>query len=410
MRLRYVAQINPSCPAFDGLHDEAELTFLPMENVWPGDRLDLGQRRTKSSVATGYTRFQNGDVLVPKITPTFEASRSVWVADGLVNGTGAGTTELHVLRPGAEIDPRFLLCITHSHPFLKLGEAEMYGVAGQKRVPDEFIRNFAVEVPPLEDQRRIADFLDAEVAQIARIELVQRAALSKIDERDRAFLDFELDRLFARFGAIPFRRVIRRIEQGSSPQCDSTPAEDGEWGVLKISSVKRGTFFPKENKRLPESVIPVRRYAVRDGDLLITRANTPELVGDVAVVDQSPRMLLLPDLIYRVELWGGLLPEFSSIVLRGSRVRGLIQATARGTSQSMVKLRGEDIREWPIPNVDLAEQRKVIKRVAVQQAVTSSLRFRIGRQLELLAERKQALITAAVTGRIDVTTMRGIRE
>ncbi|MGI5038287.1 restriction endonuclease subunit S, partial [Streptomyces sp. JAC128] len=140
VRLRHLAQINPLTPAFDRLADEDELTFIPMEAVWPGNRLDISRRRTKSTVATGYTRFQNGDVLVPKITPTFEAGRAVLI-DGLLGGVGAGTTELHIVRPGPEIDPKYLLYTVNTHNFLKLGAAEMYGVAGQQRVPDDFLRD-----------------------------------------------------------------------------------------------------------------------------------------------------------------------------------------------------------------------------------------------------------------------------
>lgn len=406
-RLRHFAQINPPSPAFDRLPHDAELTFLPMENIWPDGRLDLSQRRPKSSVTTGYTRFQHGDILVPKISPTFEASRSVLITDGLLNGVGAGTTELHILRAGPEIEPRFLLYVTHSHPFLKMGEAAMNGVAGQKRVPDDFIRNFLIDITDLEEQRRIADFLDHEIRLIGRMNSLLKRMLGKLTEREQALIDLEIVRLSSKYGTVPFRRAIQRIEQGISPQCDSVPAQEHEWGVLKLSSIKRGSFFPEENKRLPEEVTPDQRYEVRIGDLLVTRANTPELVGDVAVVTHNTRRLLLPDLIYRVTLSQSVLPEFASLAIMSSHVRGIIRATARGTSQSMVKLRGEDIREWPIPKVDKKLQIETVNKIAKQQESIKTLRHKIMRQLDLLDERRKALITAAVAGQIDVATARG---
>src|SRR5690606_25789901 len=133
VRLRHVAQVNPTTPAFDRLALDDEVTFLPMEAVWPGARLDRSASRKKGAVINGFTRFQNGDVLVPKITPTFEAGRAVLI-DGLLNGVGTGTTELHVLRPGPQIDGRFLYYAVNTHAFLKFGKSEMYGVAGQQRV------------------------------------------------------------------------------------------------------------------------------------------------------------------------------------------------------------------------------------------------------------------------------------
>lgn len=404
VRLRHLIQVNPPCPAFERLPNDAELTFLPMENVWPDDRLDLSQRRIKSDVATGYTRFQHGDVLVPKITPTFEAARSIAIHQGLLNGVGAGSTELHVLRAGPKIDPKFLLYITHSHPFLKMGEAEMYGVAGQKRVPDEFIRNFTINLVPLEDQQRITKFLDAAIDRINRMEKLQLKILEKLDERDQAFIDRELNNLEARHGIRRFKWAIRRIEQGFSPQCHNIPAAPDKWGVLKVSSVKNGLFWPEENKQLPDTVPPDPRFEIKAGDLLITRANTPSLVGAAAVVPEVRPKLLLCDKIYRITITSDLDPHFVVLTSRGTRIRNLCTATSHGTSQSMVNLKTDEIKEWPLPNVDIQQQRLTLNRVANQQEVTNLLREKINHQLVLLEERRRALITAAVTGQFDVTT------
>jgi type I restriction enzyme S subunit len=97
--------------------------------------LDIARLCPKSEVATGYTRFLEGDVLIPKITPTFEADRSV-IAVGLKDGVGAGTTELHIIRPGTETDRRYIKYLVSSRSFLLGGEAEMFGVAGQKGATD----------------------------------------------------------------------------------------------------------------------------------------------------------------------------------------------------------------------------------------------------------------------------------
>jgi type I restriction enzyme S subunit len=406
VRLRHIAQINPPTPAFDRLPADSELTFLPMESVWPDARLDISQRRTKSAVSTGYTRFQDGDVLVPKITPTFEASRSVLI-QGLHNGVGAGTTELHVLRAGPKLDPRFLLYLVHTHPFLKLGKAEMYGVAGQQRVPDEFLRNLPVRLPPLDEQRRIADFLDAETARIDQLQVKHREIIRRLHERDRALRDQLVDELFQEVNEVPLRRLFTRIEQGASPQCDAAPSEAGEWGVLKLSAVKRGHFDPTENKRLPDDPKKYLRYTVKQGDLLITRANTPQLVGDVAVVHGPVKNLLLPDLIYRVTCKPGVNAEFVAQVALSSRIRLLIEATSRGSSQSMVKIRGDDISSWPMPMATEDQQRDLVLRIKAKTDQTAQLRSSIQRSLLLLAERRQALITAAVTGQIDVSTASG---
>src|SRR5206468_10394072 len=83
--------------------------------------------------------------------------------------------------------------------------------------------------------------------------------------------------------ALPLRRVIGQIEQGWSPVADDRPAGPDEWAVIKLNAVSKGMFVPGEHKALPADLAPDTRYEIRDGDFLVTRANTPHLVGDVCV-------------------------------------------------------------------------------------------------------------------------------
>ncbi|MBG0816063.1 restriction endonuclease subunit S [Planomonospora sp. ID82291] len=346
--------------------------------------------------------------------PLLKAGEILVVRSGAYTGDSAlVTSEWEGSAPGYDlrltperVEPRFL-----AYSLLGIEATHQIDIArsraAQPHLNAEELGEIEIVLPQIEEQWRIADFLDIETLRIQRMESIQRAVLSKLDERDRAFLDLEIDRLEVRHGVKSFRRSIRRIEQGASPQCDNVPADEDEWGVLKVSSVKHGWFWPEENKRLPDDLAPERRYEVRAGDLLVTRANTPALVGAAAVVPEVRRKLLLCDKIFRIEVDSELDRQFVVLVSRGTKVRDLCGAASHGTSQSMANLKAEEIKEWPIPDAGLAEQREMVRRVTEQHAVTGALREKVSRQLELLAERRQALITAAVTGRIDVTTARG---
>lgn len=162
--LKYLTQINPATPEFDRLPPEAEVSFVPLDAVWPSG-VDAHQHRKKASVATGYTRFLEGDIVLPKITPTFQADRTTLVT-GVEGGVAAGTTELHVVRVGAAADARYVRYLLSSRPFLHGGTAEMIGVAGQKRVPESWLREFLVPIESLAAQHAIADYLDTETARI----------------------------------------------------------------------------------------------------------------------------------------------------------------------------------------------------------------------------------------------------
>ncbi|MGP4115453.1 restriction endonuclease subunit S [Streptomyces sp. 4N509B] len=281
------------------------------------------------------------------------------------------------------------------------------GMIGMVHVTKEELGNVPIPVPSRDEQRRIADFLDAETARIDRLSNLRRSMLKSLEERDKSVRDGLVNELFDQQGEIPLRRFTAIIEQGESPQCEAVSRDDAdEWAVLKLSSVKQGKFDSGENKRLPAGILPTRAHEVRPGDLLVTRANTPNLVGDVAVVSGRCERLLLPDLVYRVKLGSGILPSFVAQVALSGRVRAVIESSARGSSQSMVKLRGEDIKAWPMPRATTVQQRELIHFMEQTTVASSQLRASLIRQLALLTERRQALITAAVTGQLDVTTAR----
>jgi len=181
-RIRRVAQVNPESKVFARLEADDLVTFLPLEAVWPGDRLDISRVRRWQEVASGFTRFVEGDVLVPKITPTFEAGRAV-VARGLVGGMGVGSTELNVLRPGREIDADFLASVANSTPFLEGGRASMYGVAGQQRVADGFVRDFKFALPGLDVQKRLVTELRRRLLEASEMQDLHRRRTALLLER-----------------------------------------------------------------------------------------------------------------------------------------------------------------------------------------------------------------------------------
>ena len=105
-------------------------------------------------VYDGYTYFADGDLCIAKITPCFENGKGA-LAAGLTSGVGFGTTELHVVRPGPNIDPRFLFYVSIADDFRKLGESELCGAGGQKRIDESFIKDWMAPLPQLDTQRWI---------------------------------------------------------------------------------------------------------------------------------------------------------------------------------------------------------------------------------------------------------------
>ena len=171
----------------------SQVTFLPMESIGEEGELDLSGIRDIEDVRSGYTQFFDGDVLIAKITPCFENGKGALVS-GLLGGVGFGTTELHVLIPTSEVDGRFLYYTTASVPFRKLGEAQMTGAAGQKRVPEDFVRDYKLLIPPISQQTAIANFLDQETARLDALVMAKGRLVEILTEKRKALVTHAVTR------------------------------------------------------------------------------------------------------------------------------------------------------------------------------------------------------------------------
>jgi type I restriction enzyme S subunit len=185
-RLRFIARFNPSKSEIGSLLPETEVSFLPMGAIGDDGSLRLDATRPLNAVEQGYTYFRDGDLLIARITPCFENGKGALVA-GLLGGIGFGTTELIVVRPlpGRAV-ASYLNWLFMGPDFRNAGTAAMYGAGGQKRVPDEFVRNFVVAVPPPAEQRAIAAFLDRECGKIDTLIAEAERAIALLKERRAA--------------------------------------------------------------------------------------------------------------------------------------------------------------------------------------------------------------------------------
>jgi type I restriction enzyme, S subunit len=186
-RSRFVFSMNPSKQEIALLPEDTEVSFLPMEAVGENGSLDLERTRPIIEVGSGYTYFAENDVTFAKITPCFENGKGA-IMRNLVGKCGFGTTELTVLRPSEYANSHFMYYLTISGEFRKNGEAWMYGAGGQKRVPDEFVKEFRFCWPQLSEQQSIASFLDRETAKLDSLITKVKSAIEKLKEYRTALI------------------------------------------------------------------------------------------------------------------------------------------------------------------------------------------------------------------------------
>ncbi len=151
-RLENAVAINPR----NNLSDDLEVSFVEMKAISDGYNNHFSATtRPWKEVKSGFTHFQDGDVGFAKITPCFQNRKSV-VFSGLQNGYGAGTTELHILRPiQGTILPKYLLCFIKSPYLIEYGKQKFSGTAGQQRFGTDEVKKTLFPLPPLVEQERI---------------------------------------------------------------------------------------------------------------------------------------------------------------------------------------------------------------------------------------------------------------
>lgn len=410
-RLRFLASVNPATPEFETLDDAAEVTFVPLEDVWPPPRWAPTRRRVKAEVSTGYTRFREGDVLVPKITPTFEAGRSV-IAKGIPTQVAAGTTELHTVRP-RQVESRYLNYCLQSRPFLHGGEAAMVGVAGQKRVPEAWVLDYDVAIDDYSRQSKIADVLDAETARIDALVAKKRRLVDRLELRRQTVVAVGV---CGGFSDAPRRRSVL-------PWFATTPCH---WTEPKLTYVARLGSGHTPSRDRPEWWEDCNIPWVTTGEVVQMRSDrieflthTREMISELGLANSAAELhpeetvvlcrtaasagysaiLALPMATSQdFATWTcgpQLRPRFLLLCLRAMR-RDLLERLAIGSTHRTIYM--PDIESLKIPLPPLDEQDEIVENVWRRLRLIDQTIETLDRQIDLLREKRQAIITAAVTG------------
>lgn len=181
----------------------------------------------------------------------------------------------------------------------------------------------------------------------------------------------------------PLGDVLVDIQAGKCLSCEERPASLEEWGVLKVSALTWGEFRPWENKVLPAGFEVPTDLEVRSGDLLISRSNTTELVGAIALVGETRSRLMLSDKTLRlVPRRDVVSPEYLEYALRTPACRDFIEQNATGASSSMKNITQSTIRSIPLLLPPLAEQRRIAARLKEELAEVVRARAAVEAQLK----------------------------
>ena len=226
-----------------------------------------------------------------------------------------------------------------------------------KEISKQIVGDIEINVPDMSEQLQAVERFE----KIRRIILLRKKQLAELDNLIKA-------RFVEMFGhpvsnemnwsQVPLAACIDSIDNGKSFVCDTT-ARQGNWpAVLKLSAATYGFYRPEENKAMLDDRLFLEDAAVRAGDLLFTRKNTPELVGMCAYVYNTPQKLMMPDLIFRLNTTTDCNKIFLWKLINHDFFRERIQSIATGSAKSMSNISKERLLGLTIilPPIKLQEQ------------------------------------------------------
>ena len=227
----------------------------------------------------------------------------------------------------------------------------------------KFLKDISVPRPTLDEQRRIAAILDQADALRAK----RRQVLAHLDTLNQSiFHDMFGDLSQGGWPIASVGALSPRIDNGTSPVCGTRPTKPGEWGVLRLGAVTYGEFRPFENKAFLGDVTHMLSNEVKPGDVLMTRKNTRELVGAVAVVGSDVTSgLLIPDLIFRLHLDHDRVDgRYFQTLMMSPHMRESVRTLASGSAASMPNISKARLKTLMIDLPPIELQREFASRVA----------------------------------------------
>ena len=201
----------------------------------------------------------------------------------------------------------------------------------------------------------------------------------------------------------PLKRAIERIESGTSVNAADHPAEPGSFGVLKTSCVYTGQFDWTENKTVNDEDLIRVSCPVKKNTLIVSRMNTPELVGATGLVTEAPEGIFLPDRLWQVYFTDNHSPSFLFYFTKSHEYREQVKMACSGTSASMQNLGQDDFRGLLFAEPSKSEQTQIARFLDHETARIDALIEEQQRLIELLKEKRQAVISHAVTKGLDPT-------
>ena len=302
--------------------------------------------------------------------------------------------KLYAIVPHSDLVSKFVYYYCQSEFFKEQFFALMSGMIGG--VNQKKFKTIRIPIPPLQEQQRIVCILDEVFENIQNSDEQVKSKLNDV----RTLFQTSLDSAFVNDGWN--RATLEEILSVQPRNGWSPPAahhSDSGTPVLTLSSVTGNIFRADQYKFTSAPVDSERHYWVKNGDFLITRSNTPKLVGHVAIVSDITTPTIYCDLIMRLNPDNEkVLTKFLYYQMRTTLLREEITGRAKGANPTMVKINKGSVQSIPISFPPLVQQQIIIDNIEQLSQFTHKLELTYIQELSALTELKQSILQEAFNG------------
>lgn len=361
--------------------------------------------------------LQAGDILVSEGSGSIRTvgASAVWRAE--IPGRICFQNTLLRVRPrSTTTDPRFLAWWCRFAYADGLFASAASG-ANIFHLSAERLRSLPVRHPPLPIQTRIADFLDAETARIDAIIAKKRKVIELVQERSKSVVDrlFGAPVRYSQAGvpvglgdhSMVRLGVVAAVRSGLTLDAARTLDDSAVVrAYLRVANVQDGYLDLSEIKDVAVPASWTSRFELRRGDVLMTEGGDPDKLGRGTVWQGELDHCLHQNHIFSVRPTSVILPEYLALVTRTTYARSYFEMIASKTT-GIASTSSTKISSFRIPFMSIDYQREMVAEANVQRDRAAALQRGLSKQIELLQEHRQALITATVTGEIEVPGVSG---
>lgn len=293
-------------------------------------------------------------------------------------------------RPGIDVDLKF---VAYALPATLKVINDLTFSTTVKHLSSNDVLGERLPLPPLPEQRRISDFLDVETERIDNVCRLTAEQIELLKTRRRAFIE-DLLREVPRHAEVALRYILRPSFTANRPDLQVLSVYR-DYGVI-IKDSRQDNF-----NKTPEDL---QRYlVVRPGNLVVNKMKAWQ--GSLGV--SSHDGIVSPDYLVTQTITDDVDPKFLHYLLRSPRFVSEYGARSQGIRPSQWRLYWDDFASIKVPQIAIEKQAEVVRLLEKEDLWVERSLSVLTKRLDRLNERRQALITAAVTGQIDVSTASG---